>query len=210
MEKWYLWHENDDARWLAVAERAPTALPRPRLWKYLTASLQKCPQALRPIVCPCACTSKSKNLQFSAIFEPKMRSEHYLDRTAVTPTAAKDTAHDSWLLAGAPGATVARQGHQAALARRRRAAGQGIGPAPASQPTQLSHRSGFWLTEKSCWNCPIADFPKGGFCNVPDVTDMAASTLRWTVLLSKDITSKDISEVGLLRHTAALPLMVHT
>ena len=46
-------------------------------------------------------------------------------------------------LAGALGATVARQGHQAALARRRRAAGQGIGPAPASQPTQLSHRSGF-------------------------------------------------------------------
>ena len=39
---------------------------------------------------------------------------------------------------------------------------------------------------------------------------MAASTLIWTVLLSKDITSKDISEVGLLRHTAALPLMVHT
>ena len=49
-----------------------------------------------------------------------------------------------------------------------------------------------------------------GFCNVPDVTYIASSTLRWTVLLSNDITSKDISEVGLLRHTAALPLMVHT
>ena len=44
-----------------------------------------------------------------------MRSEHYLDRTAVTPTAAKDTAHDALLLAGAAGATLARHGHQAAL-----------------------------------------------------------------------------------------------
>ena len=51
----------------------------------------------KPAAC-CMLASKSKNLPKHAICEPKMRSEHYVDRTAVTPTAAKDTPHapDCW------------------------------------------------------------------------------------------------------------------